>query len=152
MDGNTSIESAYSDILEEGQTIPVLISKRDEKASSFNQPSRCSKQNLIRIKRNNKITEAGNLPIVVNLNPRSLYNKADEFKTLISQTDASLCLISESWDRSHVQGGSRLEDVIKIEGYRWVQNVVQRGKKGGKPVMLINEKMFYIKEDVEQLT
>ena len=75
-----------------------------------------------------------------------MYNKVDEFKTLISQTDASLCFISESWDRSHVQGGSRLEDTIKIEGYRWVQNIVQRRKKGGKPVMLINENMFYIKE------
>ena len=122
-DGNASLDSVYSNVLEEGQAIPVLISNRAEKASSCNQPSKCLMQNLIRIKRNNKITEAGNLPIVINLNPRSLYNKADEFKTLISQTDASLCFISESWDRSHVQGGSRLEDTIKIEGYRWGVNL-----------------------------
>ena len=45
-----------------------------------------------------------------------------------------------------MNGGQRLEDIINIEGYKWVQNVAQRRKNGGKPALLINEEMFYIKE------
>ena len=36
--------------------------------------------------------------------------------------------------------------MIQIEGYRWVQNVIQRKRKGGKPALLINEKDYYIRE------
>ena len=98
------------------------------------------------MKRSNKVLEASTLPIVVNLNLRSLYNKQSEFRTMIEQTEAGVCTVSESWDRSHVAGGSLLSDRIDIEGYRWVKNVVQRNKKGGKPAILISEKDYHIKE------
>ena len=42
-------------------------------------------------------------------------------------------------------GGSLIADRIQIEGYRWVQNIVQRNKKGGKPALLISEKDYHIK-------
>ena len=65
---------------------------------------------------------------------------------MIEQTEAGVCTVSESWDRSHRAGGSLLSDRINIEGYRWVKNVVQRNRKGGKPALLLKEKDYYIKE------
>ena len=65
---------------------------------------------------------------------------------MIEQTEAGVCCISETWDRSHIPDGSLISDIIDIEGYRWIQNVVQRKKKGGKPAILINEELFHIKE------
>ena len=103
------------------------------------------KGNLKTLKRNNKISEASNLPIVLNLNPCSLYQKLDEFQTLIEQTDPGVCCISESWDRSHVPGGALLSDLIDIEGYQLVQNIVQRKKTGGKPAILANKNMYHVK-------
>ena len=86
------------------------------------------------------------MPIVVNLNPRSLYNKQEEFRTMIDQTEAGVCCVSETWDRSHVTGGALISDLIDIEGYKWVKNIVQRRRKGGKPAILANEKDYYVKE------
>ena len=36
--------------------------------------------------------------------------------------------------------------MINIEGYQLVQNIVQRKKKGGKPAILANKRLFHIKE------
>ena len=134
-------------MLEEYQPIKTVItSNRPDVPSYLTKPINRSKCNLVTIKRSNKIVEASRLPVVLNLNPRSFYNKADEFETLIEQLDTGVCCISESWDRSHVFGGTLISEIIKIDGYRWVQNVAQRKKKGGKPAILVNEKMFHIKE------
>ena len=83
---------------------------------------------------------------MLNLNPRSLYNKKSEFRTLVEQTDVGVCCVSESWDRSHVAGSRRIADELNIDGYKWVQNVVQRNKKGGKPAILASTKMFHVKD------
>ena len=111
--------------------IPTIVtSGRTDLPSYKLKQTQCRKPNLKTIKRSNKISEASNLPIVLNLNPRSLYQKLDEFQTLIEQTDAGVCCISERWDRSHVPGGRLLSDLIDIDGYQLVQNVVQRRRKG----------------------
>ena len=123
-----------------------MTSGRTDLPSYKLKQTQCRKPNLKTIKRSNKISEASNLPIVLNLNPRSLYQKLDEFQTLIEQTDAGFCCISKRWDRSHVPGGRLLSDLIDIDGYQLVQNVVQRRKKGGKPAILANTNMFHIKE------
>ena len=107
-----------------------MTSNRSDVRSYKSGPSQYKKGYLKTIKRSNKISEASNLPTVINLNPRSLYQKVDEFKTLIEQTEAGVCCISESWDRSHISGGKRLADIIDIDGYQFVQNVVQRKRKG----------------------
>ena len=149
---NTSIFSEISPIIydsfsnfNENYHIPVIIFDRPDQPTYLNLPRKYKKGNLITIKRNNKLLEASNLPVVLNLNPRSLYNKQTEFCTLIEQTEATLCCISETWDRSHYGGGALISDLIQIEGYRWVKNVVQRNRKGGKPAILASEKDYYIK-------
>ena len=57
--------------------------------------------------------------------------------------------MSETWDRTHKNNRSnsdKLAEVLDIEGYRWVQNVVQRKCRGGKPAILICEQDYYITE------
>ena len=141
-DGNITLNSTLVDDVDYHQPIETVIGNRPDIPSYRFKPFR----NLVTIKRSNKVVEASRLPVVLNLNPRSLYNKAAEFSTLVEQLDTGVCCISESWDRSHIPGGILISDIVKIEGYRWVQNVVQRNKKGGKPSILVNEKMFHIKE------
>ena len=136
------MDSFMTDDTEQPQQISTIISSnRSEEPTYLQRPLKYQKRNLITIKRNNKVVEASRLPVVLNLNPRSLYNKTAEFGTLIEQTDAGVCCISETWDRSHTPHGALIS-----EGYKWIQNVVQRKKKGGKPAILVNEDMFHIKE------
>ena len=52
------------------------------------------------------------------------------------------CFISESWDRDSLS----LEEAIRMDGYRVIKNVLQRGRKGGKPALMISEKDYLIKE------
>ena len=55
-------------------------------------------KNLTVIKRSNKIVEALNLPKVLNLNPRSIYNKIEEFVTFVTEENVDLICMSESWE------------------------------------------------------
>ena len=50
---------------------------------------------LKRIKRNTKLLEATKLPSVMNLNPRSIYNKIDEFLLLVEHYGSDLIFL---WD------------------------------------------------------
>ena len=146
LDGNITIESNH-DQNEDNYPISVHISyNRPDLPSYKSNLRKCKKDNLITVKRSNKLLEASQLPVVVNLNPRSLYNKQNEFRTMVEQTEAGICAISETWDRSNIDGGTLISDLLDIEGYRWVKNIVQRRRKGGKPAILISEKDYYIKE------
>ena len=143
IDGNISLNTSnFSDISQliynvENCPIPVIISSRSQLPLPINR-----KPCLVTIKRSNKLLAAVQLPIVVNLNPRSIYNKADAFKTMMEQLDCSVCFISESWDRQSLG----LEKIINIEGHRIIKNVLQRSGKGGKPALVISEKNYFIKE------
>ena len=55
------------------------------------------KSNNITVLRSNKIIEALELPVVVNLNPRSVYNKVDEFHALVQEENIDIVFMSESW-------------------------------------------------------
>ena len=46
--------------------------------------------NLKTIKRDNKDIQALNLPNICNLNPRSVYNKTNEFHTFVEQEEFDL--------------------------------------------------------------
>ena len=93
------------------------------------------------VRRNNKILKAIKLPKVMNLNPRSIYNKAEEFCLLLDMYETDICFMSETWDRAD----KPLEDIIKKENYKIIKNPVQRTFKGGKPALFVNEDNFYVK-------
>ena len=56
-------------------------------------------ENLIVIKRSNKIGQALNLPKVLNINPRSIYNKKSEFETFVKEESVELICMSEAFER-----------------------------------------------------
>ena len=119
-------------------TIPVQISKRVDRISSCSEP-RIPVRKVI--KRNNLILKAIDLPSVMNINTRSVYNKVNEFLTLVDQYESDLIFMSETWDRIN----QPLENVIQIDGYRVVTAVNPRNFKGGKPALIINEEKYDIK-------
>ena len=84
------------------------------------------------------------MPKVLNLNPRSIYNKKKEFVTFVTEEDIDLICISESWEKENL----RLDKVIKIENYSVISNVFQRRGQGGQPAIIANKEKF----TVENLT
>ena len=58
---------------------------------------------------------------------------------MMEQLEVGVCFISESWDRDSLS----LEEVIKIDGYRVIKNVLQRKGKGGKLALVISESNYW---------
>ena len=112
-DGNETLN--LSTEYQEHFSIPVLVTSNRSNIKS-NQLG-TNRNNLITIRRNNKLLEAANLLTVVTLNPRSLYNKQSCFRTMIEQTEADVCFVSETWDRSHTENGNLITDLLDLEGY-----------------------------------
>ena len=54
-----------------------------------------------------------NLPSILNLNPQSIMNKIDQFKTYMLENEIDIAFISESWERPN----EPLSEVIKMENY-----------------------------------
>ena len=112
----------------------------DEKISKFRKLRKTAQsrmKNLVVIKRSNKVVQALNLPKVRNLNPRSIYNKINEFTTFVDEEEIDLILLSESWEREELT----LDEVINLENHKIISNVFQRKGKGGRPVMIANSKI-----------
>ena len=141
-----NIQPTYSnDRPVEPSDIPVLIGNRHVPQTSNNSscpltlssiienflnlsPVLNRKKSNITIKRSNKAVAALNLPTVVNLNPRSVYNKVNEFHDMMDQYEVDLCLMSESWERDNLS----LREIITLENFDVVTNVVQRQNVGGE--------------------
>jgi hypothetical protein len=88
--------------------------KLRERIAKFRKMRKSSKtRNLIVVKRSNKVGQALNLPKVLNLNPRSIYNKAGEFVTFVEEEQVDLICMSESWEREELT----LDELIKIDDY-----------------------------------
>ena len=88
----------------------------------------------------NRIEQALNLPTLCNINPRSIYNKQDEFHTLVEEEDLDLIFISESWEREYLP----LDQIIKLEDHTVISNVSQRVGVGGRPAIIANKKKFNV--------
>ena len=147
LDGNSSFIDNLDLFLSENSScehIPVVFGNRPEQTECENARHGSNRKNLRTIHRSNKLIQAADLPIVITLNPRSLYNKKSNFRTLIEQTDAGICFVSETWERSHKENAPLISEILDIDGYKWVQNVMERNVKGGKPAMLIKEENYFI--------
>ena len=97
-------------------------------------------KNLKVIKRSNKCMQALSLLKLCNMNPRSVYNKADEFHTFVEQEEVDLLLMSESWERDNLT----LDQIIKLENHTIISNVSQRRGKGGRPAIFANNKKYEV--------
>ena len=60
------------------------------------------------------------------MNPRSVYNKLDEFHIFEKEEDLDCIFLSESWEHYLT-----LDKVIKLDDHKVISNVSQRTGKGG---------------------
>ena len=88
----------------------------------------------------NRYEQALNLPVLCNINPRSVYNKSDEFHTLVEEEDLDLIFMSESWERQYLP----LHDLLKLEDHTVISNVNQRVGVGGRPAIIANHRKFHV--------
>ena len=124
--------------------IPVHVTKRFySKCQSIPNDSTLHQQlydNLKTIRRSNKVVQALELPTVININPRSLNNKIEAFKTYMEEEEVDLAFISES----HEQLDKTLVDNLHMENYQVISNVHQRRGKGGRPALVVRSDKFQI--------
>ena len=88
--------------------------------------------------------QALSLPIICNMNPRSVYNKVEEFHAFVEEEEVDLLLMSESWERDNLT----LEQIIRLENHTIISNVSQRTGKGGRPAIFANNRKY----DVQNIT
>ena len=91
--------------------------------------------------------QALQLPTCANINPRSLYNCVEEFKTYVEEEDIDEAFVSETWEREL----KPLQELIKIANYTVVSNVYQRKGVGGRPALVINHEKFNISTPKDNL-
>ena len=95
----------------------------------------------ITLKRTNLVLQSLELPTVINLNPRSIYNKSEDLRLLLEQYSVDCLTISESWEREN----QSLSQFLDLADYRVFTNVKQREFKGGKPAILIKTEKYHVK-------
>ena len=110
-----------------GKNNKSIISKKKKKKQNTN---------LKVIKKNNNICQALQLPTLCNMNPRSVYNKIDEFHDFVKEEEVDLLFMSESWERQNLT----LDKIIKLEDFEIISNVSQRKEVGGRPAIIVNKK------------
>ena len=140
LDGNITLSNETNSITGSNEfQIPVFISQSRERAKS-NLELRAPVRKVL--KRNNLLLQGIELPTVININPRSIYNKTDDFKILLEQYSGDAIFISESWNRESLP----LDKLLQLENFKVISNVKQRDFKGGKPAIIINEEKYHIIE------
>ena len=88
----------------------------------------------------NRVQQALDLPVLCNINPRSVYNKCDEFSTFVKEEQCDVIFISESWEREN----QTLDKIIKLEDHTVVSNLYQRKGVGGRPAIVANHRKFQV--------
>ena len=107
---NASIISSDDDDQVQSNLIPVVQPIRRKTQPKQNVKHR----NVKTLKRSNKVIEALDLPSVINLNPRGVYNKVGEFHTLVNELAVDLVFMSESWERENLT----LDHIIDLDNYQ----------------------------------
>ena len=85
----------------------------------------------------------------MNINPRSIYNKIDEFVTFVEEEEIDLVFMSESHERAYPtkMGKSQtLKEIIQMENFTVINNPNQRKEKCGRPALVINNKKYHVED------
>lgn len=80
------------------------------------------------------------LPKILNLNPRSIYNKAENLKQFVKEREIDIVCISESWARSE----DPLENLVKMDNFEIISNPHVKKEVGGKHAIMVNNKLFRV--------
>ena len=143
LDGNNLILSEMSEsessCESEVYSIPVHITTTRPVCSRSTDRG---KPVLKTVRRNNILLQSISLPVIMNINPRSIYNKSEEFSLLLEQYEAEIICMSESFERENLP----LEELLQLEDYEIISMVKKRNFKGGNPAILINKQKFIIKK------
>ena len=83
----------------------------------------------------------------MNVNPRSICYKVEDFHTLVEVEEIDCIFMSESWDRHE----KNLEDIIHFPNHTVISNPHQRRDKGGRPALIINHTKYDIKNITQTL-
>ena len=118
-----------------------------KKVQGINELKYNSNENKSKMKENNKFFQALSLPTLCNMNPRSVYNKIDEFHTFVNEEEIDLLFMSESWERDYLT----LDQIIKLEDHVVISNVGQRRGKGGRPAIIVNKNKCYKQSNTNSL-
>ena len=87
--------SCRNSLLENGKN-GEKIQRLDE--LKVNHENRKQKNEKTKIKKSSKVYKALSLPTLCNMNPRSVYNKLDEFHTFVKEEHLDCIFMSESWE------------------------------------------------------
>ena len=122
--------------------IPVHVSaNRSQVCRSSVLPDR-GKPVRVTVRRNNLVIQAISLPVVMVINPRSIYKKSEEFSLLLEQYSADVICMSESFEREN----KPLQELLQLEKYEIISMVKRREFKGGNPAILVNKEKYLVKK------
>ena len=91
--------------------------------------------------------QALNLPSVMNVNPRSIYNKASEFHDFVEEELIDCIFMSESWERPE----QPLDSIINLHHHTVISNPHQRKGVGGRPALIVNHDKYHIRNLTQSL-
>ena len=145
-DNDERIESNDDEYETTQPAIPVIVN--GNKSNHF-QPSGSGNRikNIKNIKRSNKLLQALNLPTIMNVNPRSIYNKKEEFHTFVEEYSIDCVFMSESWERPD----EPLEQIINLPNHTVISNPHQRKGVGGRPALIINHNKYHVRNITQSL-
>ena len=83
----------------------------------------------------------------MNVNPRSIYNKKDEFHAFVEEHSIDCVFMSESWERPD----EPLEDIINLPNHTVISNPHQRRGVGGRPALIINNEKYHVRNITQSL-
>ena len=104
-------------------------------------------KNNKKYKNQNKVDQALDLPTVMNVNPRSIYNKLEEFHDFVIEHNVDCIFMSESWERPD----QPLDTVISLPDHTVISNPHQRKGAGGRPALIINNNKFHVRNITQSL-
>ena len=81
------------------------------------------------------------------MNPRSIYNKVEEFHEFVEEEEIDCVFMSESWERPD----QPLEEIMNLPNHMIISNPHQRKGVGGRPALIINKQKYHVKNLTQTL-
>ena len=88
------------------------------------------------------------LPVILNVNPRSLFNKQQQFKTYLKEKKVQLVCVSESWETD----SRRIEDILDSDEFEVISNPYVRRGRGGRPAIIVEKENFNVENPPKKIS
>ena len=80
------------------------------------------------------------LPLCLMMNARSVYNKSDNLREMLSSIGPSVTLISETWEREN----NKLDNVLNSTRFKYISSYRKKKSPGGGCAIVYNERQFNV--------